>query len=49
LWEGRVTDVIQACTALGSQSSEAQDAATNFTNNAARMRYDQYRAAGSVT
>lgn len=44
LWEGRVTEVIQACTDLGAQCSEAQDAATYFTNNAARMRYDQYRA-----
>jgi len=44
LWEGRVTEVIQACTDLGTQCSEAQDAATYFTNNAARMRYDQYRA-----
>jgi hypothetical protein len=44
LWEGRVTEVIQACTNLGTQCSEAQDVATYFTNNAARMHYDQYRA-----
>jgi hypothetical protein len=44
LWEGRVAEVIQACVVLGAQCSEAQDAATYFTNNAARMRYDQYRA-----
>jgi hypothetical protein len=44
LWEGRVTEVIQACADLGAQCSEAQDAATYFTNNTARMRYDQYRA-----
>jgi hypothetical protein len=44
LWEGRVTEVIQACTNLGAQCSEAQDAATYFTHNATRMRYDQYRA-----
>ena len=44
LWEGRVTEVIQACTDLGAQCSEAQDAATYFTHNTARMRYDQYRA-----
>ena len=44
LWEGRVTEMIQACTDLGAQCSEAQDGATYFTNNAARMRYDQYRA-----
>jgi hypothetical protein len=43
LWEGRVTEVIQACADLGTHCSEAQDAATYFTNNAARMRYDQYR------
>lgn len=46
LWEGRVAGVIQACTDLGPQCAEAQDAATYFTNNATRMRYDQYRAAG---
>jgi hypothetical protein len=44
LWEGRVPEVIQACADLGAQCSEAQDAATYFTNNAVRMRYDQYRA-----
>ena len=44
LWEGRVTEVIQACTDLGAQCSEARDAVTYFTNNTARMRYDQYRA-----
>jgi hypothetical protein len=44
LWEGRVADVIQACEDLAARCSEAQDAATYFTNNAARMRYDQYRA-----
>jgi hypothetical protein len=46
LWEGRVADVIQACADLGAQCAEAQDAMTYFTNNRARMRYDQYRAAG---
>ena len=45
LWEGRVLNVIQACTALAPQCAEAQDATTYFTNNVARMRYDQYRAA----
>jgi hypothetical protein len=44
LWEGRVAEVIQACADLGTQCSEAQEAATYFTNHAARMRYDQYRA-----
>jgi hypothetical protein len=46
LWEGRVADVIQACADLGGPCSEAQDAVTYFTNNATRMHYDQYRAAG---
>jgi hypothetical protein len=46
LWEGRVTAVRQACAALGPQCAEAQEAATYFANNAARMRYDQYRADG---
>jgi hypothetical protein len=46
LWEGRVTEVIQACADLGSSCTEAQDAVTYFTTNAARMRYDQYRTAG---
>ena len=39
-----MTEVIQACTDLGAHCSEAQDAATYFTHNTARMRYDQYRA-----
>ena len=46
LWEGRVTQVIQACATLAGHCADAQDALTYFTNNAARMRYDQYRAAG---
>ncbi len=46
LWEGHVSKVIQACAALAGQCAEAQDALTYFTNNAARMRYDHYRAAG---
>jgi hypothetical protein len=46
LWEGRVAEVIQACADLGASWAEAQDALTYFTNNRARMRYDQYRAAG---
>jgi hypothetical protein len=48
LWEGRVAKVIQACANLGPQCPEAQDAFTYFTNNQARMRYDQYRADGYV-
>jgi hypothetical protein len=46
LWEGRVTKVMQACATLAGHCPDAQDALTYFTNNAARMRYDQYRAAG---
>ena len=46
LWEGRVTKVMQACATLAEHCPDAQDALTYFTNNAARMRYDQYRAAG---
>jgi len=46
LWAGRVTPVIQACEHLASHSEEARQAVTYFTNNAARMKYDQFRAAG---
>jgi hypothetical protein len=46
LWEGRITQVIQACATLAGHCTDAQDALTYFTNNAARMRYDRYRAAG---
>jgi hypothetical protein len=46
LWEGRVTEVIQACADLAGQCSEAHDAETYFTNNQTRMHYDQYRNAG---
>lgn len=46
LWEGRVAAVSQACAQLGLQCAEAQEAAAYFTNNATRMRYDQYRAHG---
>jgi hypothetical protein len=46
LWEGRVESVIRACEQIASRCQEARDAVTYFTNNAHRMRYDQYRAAG---
>jgi hypothetical protein len=46
LWAGRVTPVIQACEHLAARCEEARQAVTYFTNNAARMKYDQYRAAG---
>jgi hypothetical protein len=46
LWEGRVEAVIQAAEPLAPRCEEAQDAVTYFTNNAHRMTYDQFRAAG---
>jgi hypothetical protein len=46
LWAGRVTSVVQACELLASRCEEARQAMTYFTNNAARMKYDQYREAG---
>jgi len=45
LWQGRVGEVIQACQAL-PRCEEAQDAATYFSNNEARMQYARFRAAG---
>jgi hypothetical protein len=46
LWEGRVDSVIRAAEHLAPQCEEAQAAATYFTNNAPRMKYDQFRTAG---
>jgi len=46
LWAGRVPPVIQACEQLASRCEEARQAVTYFTNNAHRMKYDQFRAAG---
>jgi hypothetical protein len=46
LWAGRVTPVIQACAQLAARCEEARQAGTYFTNNAHRMKYDQFRAAG---
>ena len=46
LWEGRVTEVIYACTDLEARCAEAHDAVTYFTNNQTRMRYPEYREAG---
>lgn len=40
--------VIRACGQIASCCEEARDAVTYFTNNPHRMRYDQYRAAGSL-
>jgi hypothetical protein len=46
LWEGRVEPVIRACEQLASRCQVANQAVTYFTNNAARMTYDRFRAAG---
>jgi len=46
LWDGQVEDVIAACRVLSKASLVAAQAVTYFTNNGARMRYDQFRAAG---
>jgi len=46
LWDGQVEDVIQACKALAETCQKASQAATYFSNNAERMRYDRFRAAG---
>jgi hypothetical protein len=46
LWDGQVEDVIQACQALAQTCQKAAQAATYFSNNAERMRYDHFRAAG---
>jgi hypothetical protein len=46
LWNGQVGAVIQACDRLAADCLEARRAVTYFTHNAARMRYDHFRAAG---
>jgi hypothetical protein len=46
LWNGQVEAVIRACQAVALGGEEAQRAVTYFTNNAHRMQYDQFRAAG---
>lgn len=46
LWQGQVETVIQACQRLAAECAEARRAVNYFSNNAARMRYDQFRAAG---
>jgi hypothetical protein len=46
LWEGRVENVIQACSALAPSYEQARKAVSYFSNNIERMRYDQFRAAG---
>jgi len=37
--------VIQACEQLATRCEEARQAVIYFTNNAQRMKYDQFRAA----
>ncbi|MBE0698620.1 MAG: ISKra4 family transposase [Anaerolineaceae bacterium] len=46
LWDGQLERVMAACQALATSCLKAQQAATYFTNNAERMRYDRFRAAG---
>lgn len=46
LWDGQVEDVIRACQALAETCQKASQAAIYFSNNAQRMRYDRFRAAG---
>jgi len=46
LWEGHVEAVRRACEQLAPRCEVAQDAVTYFTNNAHRMKYDQFRTAG---
>lgn len=45
LWHGRVRSVILACQSL-KRCDTAQAAATYFSNNEPRLRYDRFRAAG---
>jgi hypothetical protein len=46
LWEGQMGSVLRACEQLAPRCEAAQEAVTYFTNNAHRMKYDQFRAAG---
>lgn len=46
LWDGQVEDVVAACQTLAQTCLQAAQAATYFTNNMDRMRYDRFRAAG---
>lgn len=46
LWDGQVEKVIGACQTCASSCEQARRAVTYFYNNAERMRYDQFRAAG---
>lgn len=44
LWQGRLEEVIFACQRLARKHDEARQAATYFSNNGQRMRYDFFRA-----
>jgi hypothetical protein len=46
LWQGQVEEVIQACHDLAGKHTEARQAATYFSNNHRRMRYDVFRSQG---
>ena len=46
LWDGQVEDVVRACQALAPTCQKAAQAATYFSNNAERMRYDRFRSSG---
>lgn len=46
LWQGQVEEVVLACERLEAQHPHVQPTALYFTNNAERMRYDQFRAHG---
>jgi len=46
LWQGQVEEVLLACQRLADQHDQARQAATYFSNNSQRMRYDLFRAQG---
>jgi hypothetical protein len=46
LWQGRITEVIQACERLTQACEEAQKEIVYFTHNEQRMQYKKFRSAG---
>lgn len=46
LWQGRITEVIQACERLTQSCAEAQKEIVYFTHNEQRMQYKKFRSAG---
>ena len=46
LWQGQVEEVIFACQRLARKHDDARLAATYFSNNSQRMRYDMFRTQG---